>query len=164
LASPLPGLPVSEFGPFEWTDFRSDAERDLGDLETSTVEALRTATLRFGGSVREDGILLDSICTGCEGCVRDVVRSVVEPLAGEFRRAQYERRLDAIEAELRQSLHYVEAFLGRPVPADTIEHEDDIPFGEVGVDSPAADWERLGGELRLRLTIAGRLAKSLLER
>jgi hypothetical protein len=162
LTSPLPSLPVAGFEPFEWTDFRSAAERDAGELETSTVEALRGATQRFGGSVREDGIVLDAVCTSCESSVRQTALAVVQPLADEFRRAHYERRLDAIEADLRQALRYVETLLGEPVPEEEADAVDDIPFGEVGVDSPAQDWGRLGRELRRRLQIAGTLARTLL--
>src|SRR5512145_1878872 len=106
IVSPLPALPVASFDPFEWTDFSAAVERELGELEAGVVQRLRAEVARFGGSVREEGVLLEAI------------RKIVLPLAPEFRKALFERRLDAIEAELRQSLRYVEAVLKKPVPTD----------------------------------------------
>jgi hypothetical protein len=163
ILSPLPPLPVPDFEPFAWQDYAAANERELGELEAAAAAAVRAEAARFGGSLREDGVLLDAICSTCEATLREAVRKVVEPLAPEFRRTQYEQRLDAREADLRQALVYVETFLRRAVPMGETEDPDGIPFGELTVESHADEWLRLGQELRRRLEIARRLALSLVD-
>ena len=148
-------LPLDGFEPFEWIRHGQMSEYAVGQLESILSQRLKPLIASYGGDLRESFCSFEKLCCTCEGEVLQKIRQVVESKRKTYRRVAYQVRLEALLAEARQVLSYVEAFLHYPVP-EAVEPEEPGPIS-LTLDTPAEAWERKGREARGRIAALERL-------
>lgn len=151
LNQPFHHLPLEGFEPFEWIRHPQMSEYAVGQLEQALAQRLRPLVASYGGELREAVCAFDNLCLTCDAEVQGKIRKVVEPKRKTYRRVAYQVRLDALLAEAKQVLAYVEAFLHYPISTALNAPGDDEPPVSLQLDSPAEAWERKGVQAKERI-------------
>lgn len=159
LNEPYHRFPLEGFAPFEWVPHQRSSEYAVGQLELALAQKLQPVVEAYGGELRESRCTFESLCTECERDVLKTVRGIVEGRRKTYRRVAYQVRAEALLADARQVLAYVEAFLRYPVP-EAMETEGPVPAA-LSLDAPAEAWERKGREAKARIAALERLKARL---
>lgn len=152
-------LPLEGFEPFDWVRHHQMSEYAVGQLESALSRRLTPLVSSVGGNIRESSCTFENLCGSCETEILGEIRRVVESKRKIYRRVAYQVRLEALLAEARQVLAYVEAFLHYPVP-EAAGPEEPGPVS-LALDGPAEAWERKGREAKERIANLERLKSRL---
>lgn len=158
LLAPIQRFPLPDFQPFPMTPHEREALYAIGRLEDELHHELRGLARAAGGDTDETAARFESLCLVCERETFARLAAAVERVASRHSELAFPRRLEALRADLEQDIRYVEAFVGRRLSARA------VPEGRLqllGADSPRLEWERVGQELRRRLTTLDRLKAGL---
>jgi hypothetical protein len=159
LVRPFQRLPLEGFAPFQWTPHDRNAQYQLGLLEGEVFERVKAAARAAGGDCDEQAARFESLCSECESETAQAICKAAVEFAPRYTERAYRERLSALHAETEQGIRYVEAFLRRPILSRMLA--PDGPVSGLGLDSPKQDWDRLGQELRQRLSVIVRLEEAL---
>jgi hypothetical protein len=157
LNQPFHRLPAEGFDPFEWVHHQRMSEYAVGQLEFALVQRLQPIVERLGGTLDESNCTFGSLCSSCEGDISKTIRKLVESKRKTYRRVAYEARMNALLAEARQVLAYIEAFLHYPVPDALPETGEEPGPISLSLKAPAQEWERKGREAKARIAALQRL-------
>lgn len=144
-------LPLEGFEPFEWIRHSQMSEYAVGQLELALSQRLRPLIASYGGNLQESFCAFESLCGTCESDVLQKIRQVVESKRKTYRRLAYQVRLQALLADARQALAYIEAFLRYPAPPAPGGLPEEPGPVSLGLEDPAEAWERKGREARERI-------------
>jgi hypothetical protein len=159
LVSPAGRLPLDGFDPFPWKHHQRDALFAVGQLELEIAESVKGVVNQLGGDFYETGIRFASICCICEAEVTQKVTDAVEVFAPRYKQAAYSGMLQAIRAEITESIAYVNAALASELLPDLGAHL----ATELGVDSPKEAWGNFKADLKRRLDSAELLSQTFVK-
>ena len=159
LVQPFQKFPVPGVEGMAWQGCERENLQEIGELEERVVAAVEPLVHACGGDIAEYACQFESLCGACERRVLAQITTAVSAFAAEYRVSAYENRLEAIEADLKQALAGVQAFLGRDVPAAPEGLGDEAQFTSLTVDSDPAEWDRCGWEIRRRLRLVAGLVR-----
>jgi hypothetical protein len=144
-------FPLDGFEPFEWIRHQRMSEFAVGQLEFTLSQRLKPLVEDYGGELTESFCAFENVCTTCEKDAIGRVRKLVDGRRQTYRRVAYEAHTDALLAEAKQVLAYVEAFLHYPVSGAMLPPGSEEPPISLRLDSPAEEWEKKGAQAKERL-------------
>lgn len=161
LNQPFHRFPLSGFEPFEWVGHLKMSDYAVGQLELSLAGRVKPLVESYGGDLFESQCRFGSLCATCEAEALQAIRKVVEGRRKIYRRVAYEARLNALLADARQALNYVEAFLHYPVKGPLPGSGKRPSSLALDLTSPAEEWEHRGLEAKERVSILEALKSKL---